>query len=183
MRAATANCALRIAAPSVIPVSKVEDVQRAEQPHLIKELAAILGNGKASIQGRLRPIAAPAGKHQRIAQPGLQAHFLGRSALGLVESQQRLLRPAITFGQQGRGRENRHGGDGQSDADVVIAPVGEKAQSSAARRLSMSLTYRGRSSGATSGPAMRGANISRKNSACRRAIRSASPHSASLSSA
>ena len=53
-------------------------------------------------------------------------HLLEPAASGIVESEKRPLRPAMTFRQQRHRQKNGRGGDGKSDADLGIA-VGAKA--------------------------------------------------------
>src|ERR1700722_15176785 len=53
-------------------------------------------------------------------------HLLAARASGIVESENRSLRPAITFGEQRHRQEEWRRGGGKSNSDVSIA-VGAKA--------------------------------------------------------
>ena len=109
-----------------IPDAQVEHIQRTQQPQLVEGVATFLGDREASVQRHTRRIATSAHEHQRHSQGRLKMHLLEPAASGIVESEKRPLRPAMTFRQQRHRQKNRRGGGGKSDADFGIA-VGAKA--------------------------------------------------------
>ena len=106
-------------------VADLEHRQHAQQPHLVEDVAACLGDRQASAQGRARRLALPAHLHRRNAEARLEMHLLGPAASGIIESADRSLRPAVAFREQGLCQEDRCGGGGESDAKCKITVVAE----------------------------------------------------------
>src|SRR5258708_15313046 len=106
---------------SEISDAVVEHVQQAKQLQLVDGIAAFFGDGKASAYGDTRRLAFPAGEDQRQSQRGLKMHLLGPAASRIVESEDRLLRPAMTFSKQRHRQKNRRGSGSKSHADFSIA--------------------------------------------------------------
>ena len=80
--------------------------------------------------------------HGGNAEARLQVHLLGSAAHALVESEDRALRPAMAFGEQGHCQEDRGGSRGKSDANCKIAVDAEAPLQGRANIVEMSARRR-----------------------------------------
>src|SRR5258708_5440766 len=113
---------------SEISDAVVEHVQQAKQLHLVAGIAAFFRDSKASAHGDTRRLAFPAGEDQRQSQRDLKMHLLGPAASRIVEREDRLLRPAMTFSKQRHRQKNRRGIRGKSNAPFTL-PLDPEAPS------------------------------------------------------
>ena len=68
-----------------IAIADFEHRQHSEQPDLVEDVTACLGNRQASAQGQTRSIALSMNLHRRNPQARLEIHLLGPTAIGIFK--------------------------------------------------------------------------------------------------
>ena len=96
-------------------------MQRAEQLHLVRASPRSSAIARLLFKATRAASLSPCVNINDNPKRRLKMHLLAPAARGIVERENRPLRPAMTFSQQGHRQENRRGGGGKSDANFGIA--------------------------------------------------------------
>jgi hypothetical protein len=112
--------------PIEITRPSIKTVQLANEAKLFDWIAKLLRELQTSREGGMRLLTAPHRVHRGNSEARLQMHLLGTAATGVVQCEQRSLRPAMTFRKQRHRQEDGRGSGSESDTDFNIA-FGTKA--------------------------------------------------------